>query len=702
MTEAQKDDLKKEVPSDIKKVFNQLESFCTSDGQKNDIHALRAEFDQNEKTFSQGTLGQKIYKLVGNRIVRRLLILIDEIYTSNSSKSIASEPVETPTSFRNSREHSLQGTWYTYRHRIDLVKGKLQKSQDEKNITQHTVIFRQSTETKNQYQYTVESKFLGMLFIGTAHENEDYIFIRFEQKEGDNHKKVVSISIEKKQTIVDNNSPNSDSIILRGIANTYTLGPQENVHPIIGIPIVFEKINTRVNSVRLKIDDIPLSSIKNESVKNVLEENDNFTSIIAQENNLKPLNNGGNPSKSIFPQSLSILFSAAALLFFLLTIVFAFKNYNLNEKIKALVNPPGEKHHNFNIYTAIPSKVRFIQDEYDKFAAEIKAATNDRLIFNFIKGDKFKLEDYVKFMDSVRVNENVAIISVPYYQDNTIISQESFMSSLPFGMNSLEFDAWLKLDGGLELLQEYYGTSMHTVPFGCTGNQPFGWFFKEINHIKDLDSLHMRIYGPSGTILKGALDTFYTKTKTPNSFMTDLAGIPSFNNIKTWMITHHLNIAFEYINPAVDSCIGIYEFAERYHNNSYGNNKENKPLYLYKNGRHEPHTTYLFFFNKKMWDNLSNDDKELLSQKLEKFHDRISKKFELEGAATLNRWGKSNSKHIEIRTLNQGIIDTMEMVAKDLLNKSKGNSKDRFFKKVFDSYNFSLKKYENRPLLKKH
>ena len=78
-----------------------------------------------------------------------------------------------------------------------------------------------------------------------------------------------------------------------------------------------------------------------------------------------------------------------------------------------------------------------------------------------------------------------------------------FFSTVPFGMNANEMNAWLHQGGGMELWQRAY------QPFGlipmAAGNsmvQMGGWFNKEINSLADLNGLKMRIPGLGGEVEK--------------------------------------------------------------------------------------------------------------------------------------------------------------------------------------------------------
>ena len=62
-----------------------------------------------------------------------------------------------------------------------------------------------------------------------------------------------------------------------------------------------------------------------------------------------------------------------------------------------------------------------------------------------------------------------------------------FFTTIPFGMNPLETNAWLYYGGGLELWQEVYRPfGLEPFPAGSSGVQMGGWFNRTIDSMDDL------------------------------------------------------------------------------------------------------------------------------------------------------------------------------------------------------------------------
>ncbi|MGE5641309.1 MAG: TRAP transporter substrate-binding protein [Clostridia bacterium] len=78
----------------------------------------------------------------------------------------------------------------------------------------------------------------------------------------------------------------------------------------------------------------------------------------------------------------------------------------------------------------------------------------------------------------------------------------AFDTTLPFGLNTRQQNAWMYGGGGLELIRDLYKEyGIVNFPGGNTGAQMGGWFRKEIKGVADLKGLKMRIPGLQGQML---------------------------------------------------------------------------------------------------------------------------------------------------------------------------------------------------------
>jgi len=156
------------------------------------------------------------------------------------------------------------------------------------------------------------------------------------------------------------------------------------------------------------------------------------------------------------------------------------------------------------------------------------------------------------------------------------VPEAQFFSTVPFGMNAQQMNAWINNGGGLKLWEDTYAPfNLRPVPAGNTGVQMGGWFNKEINSLADLQGLKMRIPGLGGKVL----------TKAGGSAI-NVAGGEIYTNLERGVID-----ATEWIGPYHDYLIGFHKISK----------------YYYYPGWHEPGTVLETFFNTGKLESLPAD-----------------------------------------------------------------------------------------------
>ena len=79
----------------------------------------------------------------------------------------------------------------------------------------------------------------------------------------------------------------------------------------------------------------------------------------------------------------------------------------------------------------------------------------------------------------------------------------AFGTTLPFGLNAQQQNAWLYHGGGLETMHKLYADfGVINFPAGNTGVQMGGWFKREVQSLADLQGLKMRIPGLGGKVME--------------------------------------------------------------------------------------------------------------------------------------------------------------------------------------------------------
>jgi TRAP-type mannitol/chloroaromatic compound transport system substrate-binding protein len=78
----------------------------------------------------------------------------------------------------------------------------------------------------------------------------------------------------------------------------------------------------------------------------------------------------------------------------------------------------------------------------------------------------------------------------------------AFGTSIPFGLNARQFNAWWTFSGGEKVMNDFYKEyNIRALLCGNTGAQMGGWYRKEIKTVEDLKGLKMRIGGFAGQVL---------------------------------------------------------------------------------------------------------------------------------------------------------------------------------------------------------
>jgi TRAP-type mannitol/chloroaromatic compound transport system substrate-binding protein len=151
--------------------------------------------------------------------------------------------------------------------------------------------------------------------------------------------------------------------------------------------------------------------------------------------------------------------------------------------------------------------------------------------------------------DEVASGNSQAYIAADYYWQGTHPGW-AFFTAVPFGMSTIEHNAWIRYKGGQELWDKHaadYG--LKNLLAGSTGTQAGGWFNKEMNSVDDWKGLKMRIPGLGGAVL----------TRLGASTVS-LPGSQIFENLTSGAID-----ATEWVGPYNDYFLRFFEAAKYYY-----------------------------------------------------------------------------------------------------------------------------------------
>jgi TRAP-type mannitol/chloroaromatic compound transport system substrate-binding protein len=161
---------------------------------------------------------------------------------------------------------------------------------------------------------------------------------------------------------------------------------------------------------------------------------------------------------------------------------------------------------------------------------------------------------------------------------------ESFniIGTQPLGLTAGDYMMWVYQGGGFDLIQEAYGKfGIVALPFGVIGSESGIRSNKPINSLKDLKGMKIRMGGKlQGKILKDL-----------GAVQVNLAGSEVYQALEKGVID-----AAEYNVPTVDYNMGFQEISK----------------YWCVPAWHAPGAMMSVLINKKTWDKLSTERKEML------------------------------------------------------------------------------------------
>ena len=217
----------------------------------------------------------------------------------------------------------------------------------------------------------------------------------------------------------------------------------------------------------------------------------------------------------------------------------------------------------------------------------------------------------------------------------------AYFTSVPFGMTSPEWNAWIKFKGGQALWDELSGSfGLKSLPCGGTGTQMGGWFNKEINSADDLKGLKMRIPGLGGTVMaKLGVST------------VSLPGGQIYENLVSGAIE-----ATEWVGPYNDYFMKFYEAAKFY----------------YSAGMHEPGGGLAFGMNQKFWEDLTPGEKAIITAACNEEHAAQHEEASANNGEYLTKL--INDHGVELRSFNDEVWDSFGTAAAEVFEETRNHS----------------------------
>jgi len=285
-------------------------------------------------------------------------------------------------------------------------------------------------------------------------------------------------------------------------------------------------------------------------------------------------------------------------------------------------------------------------------AAEIMAKT-----VNDMTGGKFQIQIFaageivpgLQVADAVQAGTVECGHTASYYyfgKDPTF----AFGTTIPFGLNQRQFDAWWYIGGGEQIFNEFtkdFGIT--AILCGNTGAQMGGWFRKEIKTVADLKGLKFRIGGFAGKVL--------TKL---GVVPQQIAGGDIYSSLEKGTID-----AAEWVGPYDDEKLGFNKVAKFY----------------YYPGWWEGGAAVHMFCGTKAYDALTPEFKAALRAGCAEGNTWMMAKYDAQNPPALRRLVAGGT---QLRPFSKPIMDACYATAQEVYAEtSAANAK---FKKIYDHY----------------
>ena len=309
---------------------------------------------------------------------------------------------------------------------------------------------------------------------------------------------------------------------------------------------------------------------------------------------------------------------------------------------------PPQQVYQWKMITSWPKNLPALGTTPEYFADIVETMSNGRMQIRVYGANE--LVGGLEVFDAV--SQGVAEIghTGAYYWQGKIPASP-FFSAIPFGMTSYEQDAWLRFGGGNELWRELYAPfNLIPVRGGNSGTQMFGWFNQEINSLRNLQGLKMRIPGLGGEVFRRA------------------GGIPvtmQVSEVFTSLQTGALDAA-EFVSPYNDLAAGYHTVAD----------------YYYYPGWHEPGTTLETLFNKERFEALPEDLQMVLMAGAEVMNQVLRDEFMAKNNEALRTLVEEHG--VEIRRLPDEVLVEFRRLSEEVVLELAGN--DPATQRIYDSW----------------
>ena len=301
----------------------------------------------------------------------------------------------------------------------------------------------------------------------------------------------------------------------------------------------------------------------------------------------------------------------------------------------------------WRLASSFPKSTDAIFGSSELFAKTVAEATDGKFQIQVFPAGE--LVPPLQVLDAVQ-NDTVEIThTASYYfigKDLTF----AIATSLPFGLNTRQQQAWILQGGGLDLFNDFLANYNAVMLLGGnTGTQMGGWFRKEINTVADLNGLKFRVGGVGGKVLS-SLGVVPQQIPAPDIYPALEKGTID---------------ATEWVGPYDDERLGLYQVAKYYYYPSFW----------------EGSSALQYMINKKKWEELPQAYKSVLKAAAALANDDMTAAYDARNFAALKRLV---AQGVQLRPFSREILDAAYDAAFKLYEDEA--AKNPAFKKIYEPW----------------
>ena len=240
--------------------------------------------------------------------------------------------------------------------------------------------------------------------------------------------------------------------------------------------------------------------------------------------------------------------------------------------------------------------------------------------------------------------------SSPYYWRGKVPAAQ-FFTTVPFGMNVMETNAWLYNGGGQQLWDEVYAPhNLKAFAVGNSGTQMAGWFKKEINSLQDMQGLKIRLPGLAGEVMNRI-----------GASAVNMPGSEIFTSLQTGVLD-----AADWVGPYNDLAFGLHQVAD----------------YYYTTPWNEPSAVVEAMINLDAWNALPDDLKKVVNEAARSANLAMANEFTYRNATALKSLVEEHG--VQLRSYPEEVIDALYEASMTVIEDETAN--DPAAAKIYASY----------------